>query len=361
MDIVLKEIPIRDLVAGYENNEESGVFAYGGKLDVRPPYQREFIYSPKQREAVIDTITQGFPLNVMYWSDKGGGHYEIIDGQQRTVSICQYLDGEFSFDMKYFQNQTDDIKSLILDYKLMIYICAGTDTERLKWFETINIAGEQLTAQELRNAVYSGSWVIDAKRYFSKSGCPAYRLASDYMKGSPIRQDYLETAIDWFSKGHINDFMGVHQNDPNASELWRYFQSVISWVESTFITKRPKYMKGIPWGPLYNEFHKQTLDQNKIDAEISALILDDEVQNKKGIYSYVLSRNEKFLNIRSFSDAMRLKVYELQKGICKSCGKKFDLSDMEADHVIPWHKGGKTSEENCHMLCMPCNRTKSGK
>ena len=208
MEIKLQKITVRELTAGYQDNEENGVVAYGGKLDVRPPYQREFVYKDNQRNAVIDTLRQNFPLNVMYWAVRSDGTFEIIDGQQRTISICQYVNGDFAFDFKYFHNLQKDEKEQILDYELNIYICSGTDSEKLKWFKTINISGEKLTEQELRNAVYSGSWVADAKRYFSKNNCAAYGLASKYINGSPIRQDYLETAIDWISKGDIEDYMG---------------------------------------------------------------------------------------------------------------------------------------------------------
>ncbi|MBP5318240.1 MAG: DUF262 domain-containing protein [Paludibacteraceae bacterium] len=179
MKIELHKITVRDLTNGYADNNENGVVAFGGKLDVRPPYQREFVYKETQRNAVIDTLTQGFPLNVMYWAVREDGSYEIIDGQQRTISICQYVNGDFAFDMRYFHNLQDDEKEQILNYELQVYICSGTDSEKLKWFKTINIAGEELTNQELRNAVYAGSWVSDDKRYFSKTGAPAARIGGD--------------------------------------------------------------------------------------------------------------------------------------------------------------------------------------
>ena len=365
MKIELKEIAVKDLVEGYEDNDEAGVVGYGGRLDIRPPYQREFIYKDKQRDAVIDTITKDFPLNVMYWAVRDDGNFEIIDGQQRTVSICQYVNNDFSINGMAFHNLPSDKQEQILNYKLMVYFCEGTDSEKLEWFKTINIAGEKLTDQELRNAVYSGSWVTDAKRYFSKTGCPAFKIGSDYLNGSPIRQEYLETAIKWISDGNIEAYMSQHQHDPNASALWIYFQSVISWIEATFPKKynknRKKFMKGIDWGTLYNQFKDEVLDADKLEKEIQQLILDDDVTNKKGIYPYVLTRNEKYLSIRAFTDAMKLKVYEKQKGICVKCGEHFELSEMEADHITPWHEGGKTIEENCQLLCKNCNRKKSGK
>ena len=368
MEIKFKEITVRELVEGYEekDSEEGGVVGYGGKLDIRPPYQREFIYKDKQRDAVIDTITKEFPLNVMYWAVRDDGNFEIIDGQQRTISVCQFVEGDFSVKVgsfpenRAFHNLQDDEQEQILNYKLMVYFCSGTDSERLDWFRIINIAGVKLTDQELRNAVYAGSWTADAKRYFSKRGCAAYGIGSDYLNGSPIRQDYLETAIKWFSNGEIESYMATHQHDSNANELWLYFQSVINWVSATF-TKKRKFMKGVDWGTLYNKYKDEVFDTKTIETETAKLILDDDVTKKSGIYPYILTRDEKYLNIRAFTNAMKQKVYEKQEGICTKCKEKFEISQMEADHIIPWHEGGKTDEENCQMLCKECNRKKSGK
>lgn len=360
MQIELKEITIRELTKGYQDNAEAGVIGFGGRLDIRPPYQREFIYKDKQRDAVINTVRKAFPLNVMYWAVRLDGMYEVIDGQQRTISICQYIAGEFSFERLYFHNLQDDQQEQILNYKLMVYLCSGTDSERLDWFRTINIAGEKLTDQELRNAVYAGSWLSDAKRYFSKSGCVAHSVGHNYLTGSSIRQEYLETAIDWISKGDIDIYMAKHQHDVDAKDLWIYFQRVIEWVQKVFPTYR-KEMKGIEWGFLYNKFNKDAFDTNKLEEEIKVLIDDDDVQNIKGIYTYILTRDEKHLNLRQFDDKIKRKVYEKQNGICMICEKHFDISDMEADHILPWHSGGKTVIENCQMLCKLDNRTKSGK
>jgi hypothetical protein len=360
MKIERKKITVRELSEGYVDNEEEGVLGYGGKLDIRPPYQREFIYSGKQRDAVIDTIKQDFPLNVMYWSVGDDGNFEIIDGQQRTISVCQYVTGEFSFDAKYFHNLQDDEQNKILDYELMIYLCSGNDSEKLMWFKTINIASVKLETQELLNAVYSGPWVTDAKRYFSKRGCAANEIAKDYLTGEYIRQKYLETAIKWISKDQIEDYMATHQHDQNANILWIYFQAVISWVETTFKNYR-KYMKTVNWGSLYNEYKDKQLDTDKIEEETAKLILDEDVSKFSGIYPYILTRDEKYLSLRSFSDEIKQKKYESQKGICVKCEKHFDLSEMEADHITPWGKGGKTTEENCQLLCKNDNRIKSGK
>ena len=360
MQIELHKITVRDLTNGYVDNAEKGVCAYGGKLDVRPPYQREFVYKDKQRDAVIDTLTQGFPLNVMYWATREDGTYEIIDGQQRTISICQYVNGDFAFDMRYFHNLQPDEKKKILDYELQVYICSGTDSEKLKWFKTINIAGEELTEQELRNAVYAGSWVSDAKRYFSKNGAPAVKIGSDYLSGSAIRQEYLETAISWISKGNIEVYMGNHQHDPNAIALWNYFNSVINWVKAIF-PKYRKEMKGVEWGRLYELYSSSTWDAAELETEVARLMVDSDVKKKKGIYSYVFDHDEHHLDIRAFDDNTKREVYERQKGVCKICGKVFKIEEMEADHITPWRDGGRTIADNCQMLCRECNRRKSGK
>ena len=363
MKIELHKISVRELTKGYIDNNENGVRAYNGLLDVRPPYQREFVYKEKQRDAVIDTLTKDFPLNVMYWAVRDDGTYEIIDGQQRTISICQYVNGDFAFDFRYFHNLQEDEQEQILNYELQVYICSGTDSEKLRWFETINIAGEELTKQELRNAVYAGSWVSDAKRYFSKNGAPASKIGSDYLNGSAIRQDYLETAISWISDGNIEVYMGNHQHDASAAPLWQFFQSVITWIETSFRPNkdRKKIMKGIDWGTLYKNHKDEIFDYQKIDEEVKRLLLDDDVTNKKGIYPYILTRKEKHLSIRAFSDSQKLSAYERQNGICAHCREHFELSQMEADHITPWHLGGKTISENCQMLCKNCNRQKSGK
>ena len=358
MNIELQEITIRELTNGYQDNEENGVLGYNGSLDIRPPYQREFIYKDKQRDAVIDTITKDFPLNVMYWAVREDGNFEVIDGQQRTISICQYVEGDFAFKNKYFHNLQNDEQDRILNYKLMVYFCSGSDSEKLEWFKTINIAGEKLTDQELRNAVYSSSWVSDAKRYFSKNGCAAYGLGSDYLNGSPIRQDYLETVIKWINNNEIEKYMATHQHNPNANELWLYFQSVINWVKVIFPNYR-KEMKGIDFGFLYNEFKDKQYNSVELEKEISKLMQDEDVTNKKGIYKYVLTGKEKYLSIRAFTDNQKREAYERQKGICSKCAKHFELNEMEADHITPWSEGGKTISENCQMLCKDDNRQKS--
>jgi Protein of unknown function DUF262/HNH endonuclease len=358
MKIELKEITIREVANGYLNSDEEGVVGFGGKLNIRPKYQREFVYKDKQRDDVIVTVQKNFPLNVMYWVKNDDGSYEVLDGQQRTISICEYVKGVFSINGMYFFNLTDVEQNQIYDYKLMIYFCEGNDKEKLDWFKTINIAGEKLTDQELRNAIYTGTWLSDAKKYFSKSNCPAHGKASDYLSGSAIRQDYLETAIAWLSNNDIEQYMAEHQHEPNASELWLYFSRVIDWIDVVF-PKYRKEMKGIDFGLLYNQFKDKTFDTNKLETEITALMQDEDVTKKSGIYEYVLTRKEKYLSIRAFTDKQKRESYERQKGICTKCAKYFELSEMEADHITPWHDGGKSIAENCQMLCKHDNRIKS--
>ena len=357
------KVTIKDLAKGFEDDGEDGVIGLNGKLDIRPPYQREFIYGEKDKKAVIDTVLKGFPLNVMYWAVRDDGNYEIIDGQQRTISICQFVKNIFSYDGKLFRSfreKQDDI----LNYPLSVYLCSGNNEQKLEWFETINIYGKRLNDQERRNAVYHGSWVTDAKKFFSKTGCVAYKLGKEYFPSAktPIRQDYLETVLKWASeditnsKDKISDYMSKHQDDSSSEPLKKYFKDIITWIEKTFIKKRDK-MRGVPWGTLYNQFKNHKLNPKKIEVEIEKLFLDEEVDNQQGIYSYVLSRNEKFLNLRAFSDQIKQRTYEKQKGICTHCKKHFEFSEMDGDHIKPWRDGGKSSDpNNCQMLCVTCNR-----
>lgn len=369
MKIELHEITVREVTQGFVDNDEDGVVGYGGNLNIRPKYQREFVYDAKMRDAVLETIRKNFPLNVMYWVVNDDGTFEVLDGQQRTISFCRYIAGDFSIPIDghpmAFHNLTQSQKDHFLDYRLMVYFCDGDDKEKLDWFKTINIAGLKLTDQELRNAVYTGPWLTHAKSVFSKTGCAAYGLASKYVTGTPIRQDILETALNWISGGKIDQYMSDHQHDPNANELWNHFRNAIEWVQQTFTTYR-KEMKGIEWGPLYDRFKNELYDTKDLEARVAKLMQDPDVTRRKGIYAYVLTGEEKYLSIRQFDDNQKRAAYERQKGICANgakCitpGQKFELSEMEADHVTPWSKGGKTSAENCQMLCLPCNRRKGG-
>lgn len=364
MEINKLDITIGELVKGFTDNAEQGVRAYDGNLDIRPPYQREFVYNDKQRAKVIETVIKGYPLNTMYWAKRKDGTFEIIDGQQRTLSICQYINNYFSYDLRTYKSLRDEEKQKILDYKLFVYVCDGGDKEKLDWFETINIAGAELTAQELRNAVYSGQWVTDAKFYFSKTNCAAYNIGSKYLSGEMKRQAYLETAIKWISGAknddEIREYMANHIDDENAKPLFDFFQSVIEWVKLTF-PKYRKEMKTVQWGFLYKKYKDAVLDADKLESKISELMKDSDVQKKSGIYPYVLDGDERHLGIRTFDDNTKREVYEDQNGICKICGEHFEIEQMEADHITPWCQGGHTVKENCQMLCKSCNREKSGK
>ncbi len=377
MEIKLHEIKIADVFEGYENDEATGkVAAFGGKLNVRPAYQREFVYDDKKKTAVMDSVLKGFPLNVMYWSENEDGTFEMLDGQQRTLSICDWLDNGYSVfanpsspNTPYYAHTSEEIRKKVLDYKLMIYICKGTDEEKLAWFKVINIAGEKLFDQELRNAIYTGEWLSDAKKYFSKNGCTAYHIGEKYMSGKPIRQDYLEKAIFWKASAEgktIEEYMAENQHQSHATPLKSYFQSVINWVEITFPKYRSKLMKGLEWGLLYNEYGGNNYDPNQLENEIKALLKDDDVTRQKGVYEYLLSgkTNEKALSIRAFSENEKQTMYERQNGICPMCAaegkqKVWDISEMEADHITPWSRGGHTVIENGRMLCKHHNREKS--
>lgn len=313
----------------------------------------------------------------MYWAVHGDGTLEVMDGQQRTISLYQYATGEFSFDFgngpKYFHNLTQDERDRFLGYELLVYVCEGTDSEKLDWFRTIHIAGEKLADQELRNAVYHGTWLSDAKKWFSRTACPAAGAGEDYLKGTPIRQELLEKALQWiclrdglFSVEH---YMAMHQHDPNATDLWAYYQNVVEWAKSTFPVKR-KELTRIDWGDLYHKHGDTFPDGDALERRVACLMADEDVQKKPGIYSYVLDGDEQQLNIRAFSPNQRRESYERQKGLCahgdhcrtpgNQDGKmRFELSKMEADHITPWSKGGHTTADNCQVLCVACNRQKS--
>ena len=407
MSIKLAQIKLRDLFDGYVNNAEEGVIGYHGRLDIRPKFQREFIYDQKKQLAVIDTIKKGFPLNTMYWAvnrndngekildNDGNETYELMDGQQRTISACEFLSNHIVVNYQTFFNikkSTPDLAEKILDYELQVYICDGSVSDKLSWFKTINIAGVPLTEQELLNAQYVGEWLTQAKEYFSKTNCNAAELmvirgkkASDYLNGSPIRQEYLSTVLQWIAdyqgltpRSEAGDtYMANHQGDPTATELKNYYVSVMEWVGSKFKAHR-KEMKGLPWGLWYNKFQRRECDgkiiarnKDEIETEIVRLIGDDEVETIKGIYEYIIDGEERHLSLRSFDDKTKRIVYEAQHHRCPYCdkaidghtydGKKteYEYNEMEGDHIIPWSKGGKTEAGNCQMLCKWHNGHKS--
>lgn len=360
MDIKLLSIKVGELVDGYKDCQDEGVTGYKSRLDIRPPYQREFVYKDKQRDAVIHTVRKGFPLGVMYWVTDGEGYYEVLDGQQRTLSICQYVNGDYSMNHQFFHNLTKEEQDDILNYELLIYICEGEEREKLDWFTVINIAGEKLTRQELRNSVYTGPWLSDAKALFSKNNCSAYQVGKDHITGTPNRQDFLETALDWISDGNIETYMSSHQHDTNANELWNYFDKVMAWAKILF-PQVQKEMKSVQWGHLYNKFKDKQFNPFELAEKVKALYKDDEVTKKAGIYNYLLTGEEKHLNTRTFSKNQIAEAFTKQDGHCLSCGEVFELKDMHADHILPWSKGGKTHPDNLQMLCRKCNLEKSDK
>ena len=404
-DILGKPFTIKDLCEGYMADSDDGcttdsVYGYGGKLNIRPSYQRNNVYNDKKRNAVIQTILNECPLNTIYWVDKEDGTYECLDGQQRILSICKYVAGEFSVESKQFPsdlaqdfpNLQTNLKNLadrILDYELDIYVCKGTPQEKMLWFHTINTAGEPLNEQELRNSSYTGKWLADAKARFSTKKGRGVDLADNnpnttnnepLLSGSWNRQEYLETALEWAANASkittekkIDEYMLIHRVDEDASELWQYFSQVLEWVRSKFIAYNSA-LKGMPWGYIYEDYRHGNLSNNiisksgsEINEEIIKLSNDDEVTaTMKGIYQYIIYGDVKYLQIRQFDERIARNVYEKQKHHCPHClkegnNKEYAFKEMEADHIIPWSKGGTTTEENCQMLCKLHNRSKSNR
>ena len=386
MNIKLFNIKVKDIFNGFVDKGEDGVFAYGGKLTIRPPYQREFVYDLKQQEAVLHTVLKKFPLNTMYWVKTNDDHpidegwapaptdeFEVLDGQQRTLSVMQFLKHKLQINVDgkayYEDSLPDDLYKNLLDYDFMIYICEGAESEKLEWFKIVNVAGEELTPQELRNSVYTGAWLSDAKRHFSKSNCAAKGLSDKYITGTPIRQELLEKAlkgiVEFKDLDKIEDYMAAHKSDADADELWQYFQDVIHWVEKIF-PKYDKSMKGVDWCHLYNKYHGKTYNSTTMTTEVTKLLADEEVENKKGIYEYLLSKDSdpyagKHLQLRAFSERDKRAAYAAQGGICPICHKHFEYEQMEGDHKKPWSKGGLTVYDNLQMLCKDCNGKKSAK
>lgn len=367
MKISQLNVTVRDLVQGFVDNEIDGVRGYSGKLNIRPPYQREFVYPDKDRNEVVNSVLNGYPLNAIYWIFTDDGTYEVLDGQQRIMSICGFhKKGGFSIvhnDLPvYFHSMGEGARENFLDYELMVYVCEGTDTEKLDWFKTINIAGKRLNNQELRNAIYSGPWVTSARDYFSRPTSPARDLVADYLTGTQINQDYLETAIKWAcgsdSDYEIKKYMSRHRRKSTAVDLWNNFNDTVCWIEATFPIRRPKLMKRVDWGFLYRKYSQDVLDPQELEKEIVKLEQDSDVTKKSGIYAFVLTRDEKHLSIRKFDDNMKRTVYVKQGKKCKRCGKGYPFSKMQGDHIMPWSKGGATNESNLQMLCVNCNRVK---
>ena len=372
MKITEKKIKLREIMDGFVNDDENGVVGYHGKLNIRPAFQREFIYKGEQKNEVIRTILKGFPLNTIYWSVTEDGNYELLDGQQRIMSACTYVTGDFSVksslfsdpDMPFnFDNLTKEQKETILDYEFTVYICDGSESQKLEWFRIINIAGEELREQEIRNAMYTGPWLADAKKDFSASSARANKKAKDYLKGERDRQDHLETVLKWISDRDgckIVDYMSKHQHDTNANELWLYFSAVIDWADAKF-PFGSSLKKGLDWGMFYNRYHSIfNPDPKALKARFDDCMEDSDVTKKSGIFEYLLTGDEKHLSIRQFEKNDIRTAYARCGGKCAKCGKEnLSLEEMEADHITPWSKGGHTKLDNLQMLCRDCNRRKS--
>ena len=387
MTITKTSITVRELVAGYvnetENDIEKAVMAYDGKLCVRPAFQRSFVYDSKQENAVIDTVLKGFPLNIMYWVDNGDGTYDCLDGQQRTISLCNFADGIHSYQGNACNLEPEkhynivNLKRLGLadrffDYELEVYICKGSKKEQLEWFHVINIAGEELSNQELRNASFVGPWLSDAKRYFSKANtsgtCPAERIGKKYTKKDANRQELLEQAIIWHCGSNkdedICNYMSQHMDDPNAKDLWNYYNDVISWAAEFFDDYEDiKELRTTNWGKLYAEYGNVDYDIDEMHTLFNDLLEDKtdgrlDVSNGK-IIEYCFTRDEKTLKSRKFSENQRRVLYNRQNGICPDCGQPFDIKKMQAHHIIPWWDDRCTTDlDNGVMLCKDCHTTR---
>lgn len=379
------DITIKEICNGFTYNEleGKGLFGLSGKLTIQPEYQRNYIYADGKKDvAVIDSIIKGYPLGILYFVKTGDDTYEVLDGQQRITSFGRYVIGKFAVKVNgmenYFTGLAEDLQNKILDTKLLIYICEGSESEIKEWFKTINIAGVPLNEQELLNAIYSGKFVTAAKKEFSNSQNSNIQKWSAYIKGDVKRQDFLACALDWVSKGNKETYMSEHRNNEDISVLKSYFTSVIDWISSIFKTVE-KEMCGLHWGELYATYHKNPYNPDEVDKKVKELYADGAVKNRSGIFEYVLGgcTETKLLNIRIFEDRDKRIVYEKQtkeaeeKGIsnCPFCAisdtpnkiKIWKLAEMDADHVSAWSKGGATSIENCQMLCRPHNIAKGNK
>lgn len=358
------KIKISEVIEGYTETPTS-VTGFSGLLNIRPEFQREFIYPLDKQIAVIDTILNDCVIGIITWFENDSrGSYELGDGQQRLTSICRFCDNRFTIPTatgpKFFHNLSEEDQKKILGYQLYTVIVSGTAEEKLAWFRRINTAGIVLTEQEMRNASYTGPWLTSAKKYFSQANCPGYNIGAKYISGTLNRQDFLERALSWISGDQIETYMAKHQKDQDATELWADFEKRIKWIQKTFPTYR-KELKGLPWGYLYDTYSGNTYDPVVLENDVQKLMADDDVTKKSGIYEYLLSGGfkTKCLSLRTFTDSQKRGAYERQKGICPRCGQHFELAEMEGDHIVPWSKGGKTIPDNLQMLCKKCNSSKS--
>jgi 5-methylcytosine-specific restriction endonuclease McrA len=380
------DITVEQICDGFVYNEleGKGLFGLAGKLTIQPEYQRNYIYADGKRDvAVIDSVLKGYPIGLIYFNKVSDDDMEILDGQQRITSLGRFVTGKFAIKdadgmQQYFTGLPKDKQDKILQTKLLIYECEGTESEIKEWFRTINIVGVPLSDQELLNAIYSGPFVTLAKEEFSNSQNANVQKWSAYISGNVNRQDYLERALDWVSKGDIDNYMSRHRQDTNITELKNYFNSVIDWVSSVFIDVESE-MRGLEWGRLYEAYYKKAYDPTKVTDHVHILYADPYVKNRKGVFEFILggSKESKLLDVRVFDEATKKSVYATQtasakaKGVsnCSLCAighdankeKVWSLSDMDADHVAAWSKGGATDIKNCEMLCKTHNRAKGNR
>ena len=381
------DISIRDICVGFLYNEleAKGLFGLSGTLTIQPEYQRNYIYADGKRDvAVIESLLKGYPLGLIYFNHTTDNSFEVLDGQQRITSFGRFVAGKFAIldengMPQYFGSLPNDQQKLILDTKLLIYVCKGTETEIKEWFKTINIAGVPLKPQELLNAVYSGKFVTLAKSEFSNSENANNQKWSAYISGNANRQDYLEKAFEWVSQDRdIGDYMSIHRRDDNINELKKYFNSVIDWVSSTFQTVE-KEMCGLEWGRLFEQHHKTAYNPVEVSAKVAELYADPYVKKRKGIFEYILGncKDTKLLEIRVFDEVTKKSIYKQQTitaknqnvSNCSYCSighdatktKIWPLKDMDADHVTAWSKGGGTDKNNCELLCKSHNRAKGNR
>lgn len=389
MKTALKQYPISEITEGffYNSLEGRGLYGLNKQLVIQPEYQRHYIYGDGKRDvAVIDSLLKGYPLGLIYFVDTGaknGPHLEVLDGQQRITSIGRFVTGKFAIQVdgreQTFTSLPKEQQDLILQSKLLVYVCEGTETEIKEWFQTINIAGVPLNKQELLNAIYSGPFITAAKAEYSNSKNANMEKWQAYIKGDPKRQEILERALEWVSASHgisVEAYLAANRHDDNIDELRTYFETIIDWVSSTFTRRPDKEMQGLEWGRLYETYGSEPYDPNQVDRDIEQLRSDDAVKNNRGIYEYILSdkTDKPLLQIRLFDSKIVDQAYSAQTHKAKNEGlsncfvctlsessKKtyiYPKKDMEADHVTAWSKGGETTLQNCEMLCKHHNRAK---
>ena len=380
------EISVRDICDGFVYNklQGKGLFGLSGKLTIQPEYQRNYIYADGKRDvAVIESILKGYPLGLIYFNTVNADKFEVLDGQQRITSVGRFVTNKFAVKdesgmEQIFESIAKDKQEKILNTKLLIYECEGTESEIKEWFRTINISGVPLTNQELLNAVYSGPFVTLGKEEFSNSQNANIQKWSAYISGSENRQEYLERALEWVSKDNVGDYMSRHRFDTNITELKNYFTSVIDWV-STVFTDVESEMKGLEWGRLFETYHKTPYNTKTVSGQVRKLYADPYIKNRKGVFEYILggSTDTKLLEVRVFDEATKKSTHAIQtaeaekKGVsnCSYCAighdsnktKIWKLPEMDADHVTAWSKGGATVSNNCEMLCKSHNRAKGNK